>query len=149
MLTSRRRTRSSSVNANDLLRTMMLLACLASLAGCARSTEAAISGKVTLDGTPLDDATITFVPGAGGQRQAAWATISGGRYAIPASNGLGTGKFRVEIRALRAVGEKTHQNDPTLVPAREAVPSRYNSQSELIVDIKSGENAADFALKSK
>jgi len=127
----------------------LLLTCLVSLAGCGQSAGATVTGQVTLDGSPLDDATITFVPLAGGQRQAAWATIRGGHFAIPASNGLGTGQFRVEIRALRSVGEKTHQNNPTLVSAIEAVPGKYNSHSELIVDIKPGENAANFVLKSK
>jgi hypothetical protein len=40
-------------------------------------------------------------------------------------------------------------NDPTLVTAKEAVPSKYNSKSELVVEIKPGQNAADFELKSK
>ena len=106
-------------------------------------------GKVTLDGSPLDDATITFVPMAGGQRQAAWTTIKGGQYAIASKDGLGSGQFRVEIRALRSVGEKSNQNDPTLVNAKEAVPSRYNSKSELVVEIKPGENISGFELKSK
>jgi len=126
----------------------LLLACLVSLAGCG-PTGARVSGRVTLDGSPLDDATITFVPMAGGQRQAAWTTIKGGQYAIASKDGLGSGQFRVEIRALRSVGEKSNQNDPTLVNAKEAVPSRYNSKSELVVEIKPGENIAGFELKSK
>jgi hypothetical protein len=108
-----------------------------------------VRGRVALDGSPLDDATISFIPIAGGQRQAAWATIRDGQYAIAPADGLGLGQFRVEIRALRSVGEKTSQNDPTLVYAKEAVPARYNSKSELVVDIKPGENTADFELKSK
>ncbi len=74
------------------------LAALASVAGCAPAA-ATVSGQVTLDGAPLEDANISFVPKAGGQKQAGWATIAGGEYAIPASAGLGTGAFRVEIRA--------------------------------------------------
>jgi hypothetical protein len=122
------------------------LAALASVAGCAPA-GATVSGKVTLDGAPLEDATICFVPTADGQRQAGWATIAGGEYAIAASGGLGTGAFRVEIRALRATGEKS--NDPTLVNAKEAVPTRYNRQSELVADLKPGPNVTNFDLKSK
>jgi hypothetical protein len=129
---------------------MLSLACLqAALAGCGPAPGSAVSGKVTLDAAPLDDATITFVPQAGGQRQAAWTTIAHGKYAIPPSNGLGSGKFRVEIRALRSSGDKTNQNDPTLMNATEAIPSRYNSQSELAVEIKPGANTANFDLKLK
>jgi hypothetical protein len=97
----------------------------------------------------LDDATITFVPQAGGQRQAAWTTITSGGYAIAAKDGLGTGQFRVEIRALRPVGGASNPNDPTLMTAKEAVPSKYNSNSELVVVIKPGHNSSDFDLKSK
>jgi hypothetical protein len=118
------------------------------LVGCGSGTQASVSGKVTLDGSPLDDATISFVPLAGGQQQAAWATIKGGQYAIAGKEGLGTGRFRVEIRALRSLGDS--QNDPTRpTPAKEAVPGKYNSKSELVVNINPGDNVADFELKSK
>src|SRR5438874_7455269 len=123
------------------------LFCLVPLLGCGAGAGASVSGKVTLDGSPLDDATITFVPTVGGQRQAAWTMIKGGQYAIAAKDGLGTRQFRVEIRALRTLSEKTNQNDPTLVPAKEIVPGKYNSKSELVVDIKPGANTADFELK--
>ena len=122
------------------------LAALASVAGCAPA-GATVSGKVTLDGAPLEDGHISFVPKAGGQKQAGWATIIGGKYAIPASSGLGTGAFRVEIRAPRATGEKS--NDPTLISAKEVVPARYNSRSELVADVQPGQNVANFDLKSK
>jgi hypothetical protein len=125
------------------------LACLILLAGCGRSAAVTVSGKITLDGTPLDDATISFVPVTGGQRNAGWATVEKGRYAIPESSELGSGSFRVEIRALRAAGEKSNQNDPTLMFAKEALPAKYNSKSELVTDLKVGANTADFDLKSK
>jgi hypothetical protein len=122
------------------------LAALASVAGCAPA-GATVSGTVTLDGAPLEDANISFVPKADGQKQAGWAIIAGGKYAIPASGGLGTGAFRVEIRASRATGEKS--NDPTLISTKEVVPPRYNSRSELVADIKPGPNVVNFDLKSK
>jgi hypothetical protein len=121
--------------------------CLALLVGCSSRGAASVSGKVTLDGAPLDDATITFVPATGGQQQAAWTTIKSGQYEIAAKDGLGTGPFRVEIRALRAASEKT--NDPTLISAKEILPGKYNSKSELTVEIKPGKNTADFDLKSR
>jgi hypothetical protein len=123
------------------------LCCLTSLLGCGGVSGASVRGKVTLDGSPLDDATITFVPTSGGQRQAAWTTVKNGQYTIAAKDGLGTGQFRVEIRALRAANEKT--NDPTLISAKEVVPSKYNSKSELMAEIKPRQNTADFELKSK
>jgi hypothetical protein len=122
---------------------------LALVAACSSRTSATVHGKVTLDGAPLDDATVSFVPTAGGARQSAWTTIKNGEYAIAEKDGLGTGPFRVEIRALRPTGEKPNPNEPTMVPSREIIPSRYNSGSELKAEIKPGKNAADFVLKSK
>jgi hypothetical protein len=131
------------------LAAILLFACLTSFTGCGPSPGAAVSGQVTLDGAPLDDATITFVPVGSGQRQAAWTTIKDGHYKIVAKDGLGNGQFRVEIRALRTTGAKANPNEPELINAREIVPGRYNAQSELTTDIKSGANTADFELKSK
>jgi len=128
---------------------LALLLLIAPFVGCSSRTSASVHGKVTLDGAPLDESTISFVPTARGQRQSAWTTIKGGEYTIVEKDGIGTGSFRVEIRALRPTGEKPNPNEPTMVPSKEIVPSRYNSKSELMVEIKPGENAADFALKSK
>jgi hypothetical protein len=117
------------------------------IVGCG-ARGATVSGKVTLDGSPLDDATISFVPTGSGQRQAAWTMVTAGQYKITSAEGLGTGPFRVEIRALRPIaGAKAEGDLPT--PAKEAIPSRYNSNSELVMEIKPGENTADFALKSR
>jgi len=136
-------------NASLTLRVGVWL-CMIWLAGCGAGTKASISGTVTLDGSPLDDATISFVPAAGGQRSAAWTTVTGGQYAIEAKEGLGTGAYRVEIRALRSTGEKINPIDPTLPAAsKEAIPARYNSTSGLTATLKPGANVASFDLKSK
>jgi hypothetical protein len=123
--------------------------CLIALIGCTGDQGAAVSGTVTLDGAPLDDATITFVPKSGGQRQAAWAPVAGGKYAIDSASGLGTGEFRVEIRAVRSGSEKANANEPTLTTAKDIVPAKYNNQSALTAEIKPGANVANFDLKSK
>jgi len=117
--------------------------------GCNRGNGASISGTVTLDGEPLDEATITFVPQTGGQREAAWAPVLGGKYAIDSTSGLGTGPFRVEIRAVRSGSDKANPNEPTLMTAKEIVPGKYNTKSELTTEIKRGMNSANFELKSK
>jgi hypothetical protein len=130
---------------------LILLACLPLLAACWGRAGASVRGTVTLDGAPLNEGTITFVPLADDQtRAAAWTMIQNGQYAIESSSGLGTGSFRVEIRALRTIGDKAGPSDPTLpVPAKEAVPPRYNSKSELVVKLEPGENVANFALQTK
>ncbi|HEY2413132.1 MAG TPA: hypothetical protein VGI40_12860 [Pirellulaceae bacterium] len=141
--------RSVLDHGNIANRAYLALFFLIALAGCDRGSGAAVNGTVTLDGVPLDEATITFVPETGGQRQAAWAPIAGGKYAIDSSSGLGSGQFRVEIRAVRSGNEKANPNDPTLMTAKEIVPSKYNSNSELSTEIRPGKNTANFDLKAR
>jgi hypothetical protein len=50
---------------------------------------------------------------------------------------------------LRTVGEIANRNDPSLMNAKEIIPNRYNSKSELVKEIKAGENILDFDLTSK
>ena len=74
-------------------------------------------------------------------------------YAIPAATGPSFGIARVEVRWLRKTGKRL----PTIPPAPpgtieetiEALPARYNSQSELKAEITPGENQVSFDLKSK
>jgi hypothetical protein len=126
----------------------LLLIFIATFMGCSGGTGVSISGKVTLDGEPLDDATISFVPISSGQQDAGWATVEDGRFTVPTSSELGTGQFRIEIRALRSAGQ-ANSNDPTLVEAKEIIPIRYNLKSELTREIKIGQNQVDFDLTSK
>jgi hypothetical protein len=119
---------------------------LAAAAGCGKE-RASVEGTITLDGTPLDGGNISFVPRDADQRQAGWSVVTGGKYAIPPTAGLGTGAFRVEVRAARATGEKSP--DPDVTATKEVVPAAYNARSELTADIKPGPNVVNFDLKSK
>jgi hypothetical protein len=121
---------------------------LPSNVGCSGNPVATVSGSVVLDEGPLDDANITFVPQGAGQQKSGWAEIKSGRYSIPAASELGPGNYRVEIRALRTIGNVVDNGDLP-VPAKELIPVRYNSKSELKAELKTGDNTVDFQLKSK
>jgi len=130
----------------------LLLGVVATSLGCGNSSSrGAVRGSVTLDGMPLDDATITFAPEAAGQDKAAWTMTKQGKYSIPAVTGPAVGPSRVEIRASRKTGKQLADTGPfgAADEMREIVPPRYNSQSELNANIKSGDNIVDFDLKSK
>lgn len=112
-----------------------------------------VQGAVTLDGEPVDEGVIVFLP-AGGADAAnrAGGPIKAGRYAIPARQGLLPGKYRVEIRwnqktgrQISVPGDAPNMMDET----RQVVPARYNTRSELTADVMSGSTAFDFALASK
>ena len=85
-----------------------------------------------------------------GQSQTAGASIKEGKYVaeqVPVT------KMKVEIRGNKATGRKIKAYDTPDSPVSdeivELVPQRYNSQSELTLEVKKGEQDAPFALKSK
>jgi hypothetical protein len=101
-----------------------------------------VRGTVTLDGTPLPDGQVTFFsiddtkPPAGGP-------ISDGRIAV-----------EVPIGTVRVIVNSLHVVRPPRLPedegdARERVPPRYNSASELRLDVRPGDNPVTFALVTK
>jgi hypothetical protein len=148
------------------MRPAAVAAVLLALWGCGggdKLPRQAISGKVTLDGQPLDSALITFTPaGAGDAASTSGATqVSGGAFSIPRDEGLIPGNYRVSISVTREVAVKPSRKTETdsvtgeVIPPRtsalmETLPVRYNSQSELKADVtQGGPNDLTFALTSK
>ncbi len=118
--------------------------------GCSDAPKTGlVSGTVHLDGKPLANALVSFQPvgsqlnpgpGSTGRTnekgEYSLQVIGGGRGAI-------VGKHRVEISCLVDDG-KTNPGDDRPSPRRDRVPPKYNLNSELTFDVKSGENTADF-----
>ena len=125
--------------------------CLAAIVGCGRSDHrAAVDGTVTLDGQPIDGA-INFVPIDGASVSGAGGEIKAGRYSLSAAQGPIVGTHRVTIRSMRKAATMQHDPPGVMRPEKweDVVPARYNSQSELKAEIKSGKNDVHFTLKSK
>ncbi len=131
-----------------------------SLPGCggAQATidRQPVSGKITLDGTPLDQGAIRFEPFADTKpRTTAGSPIQNGNYDIPKAGGLPPGKYMVSITSSEA--GPPLPTDPAeamnaagkMQPKPERIPARYNQNTELVVEIKSGSNQHDFPLTSK
>ena len=118
--------------------------------GCGGSNRAAVTGQVTLNGRAVEDGTISFIPAAGTTGSPAWGEIKAGNYSIPAKNGPAIGTNRVEIRWTLKTGRMLPAVPPS--PAREevveAIPTRYNSKSELKAELNPGKNTVDFQLIS-
>lgn len=96
--------------------------------------RAAAEGEVTYDVGPLEKGTITFTLLHDTKQITATATITKGRYSMRASRGPGIGTNKVEITG--DGGAKIHP--------------RYNSATELEVEIQAGHNAVKpFEVKSK
>jgi len=122
--------------------------------GCGPGGDrAGVSGKITLDGQPLPSGSIAFEPIEGTQSPSAGAEIRDGSYAIDRDKGPTSGKFRVKINSQRKTGKKIAAGSPappgTLVDETvEAVPARYNKQSQLRAELKAGSNPVHFELTS-
>jgi hypothetical protein len=126
------------------------------LSGCGGDRDElprqAVSGKVTLDGKPLDASRITFQPETGAEGTPAGGEIHGGQYSISRSDGPTPGTYVVRITS---VGEATLPDknalpgDPPLVK-KEPIPPRYNVKTTLSSTVtKEGPNTFDFDLKTK
>ncbi len=91
-----------------LLCGLVLLAC----AGCGEvSTGVSVSGTVTRDGQPVEDARILFVPAKGTQGPVVSGAIKGGLYSIPADQGLKTGLYSVKVSLTRVPQRKDIMDD--------------------------------------
>ena len=121
------------------------------LIGCGQQGDRQrLEGTVTLDGAPLAEGQITFLPQSGTKGPTAGGQITEGYFSIPHEGGTFTGTFQVKITATRktgrtilnALGEETDEIE-------HIVPPRYNRQSELTREVTaSGPNQPEFALTS-
>ena len=111
----------------------------AATAGC-RPAPVAIQGVITLDGEPLDQAAIQFIPSA--NRKKTGCAVHQGKYELPAENGLLPGTYRVDILDLPPL---THEPAP---PRPEL--HRYSNDSPLKIEVQpGGTRTFDFELTAK
>jgi hypothetical protein len=123
--------------------------------GCRKSdaNRAPIRGEVKLDGQPLEKGSILFVPMDGVKGIVAGGPIENGRYQISSGKGAAVGWNRVEIRSPRNTGKTIQQpygpGTSSTVEIVQMVAPRFNTKSTLKVEVKPGENTADFDVVSK
>lgn len=125
----------------------VVLAGLLTVIGCGTGPSE-LTGKVTLDGKPVESGKITLIP-ADGKGQTAGGDIKDGAYTVP---GVPSGTVKVSLSAPKVVGKKklyNTPNSPEMAITEEALPERYNVKSTLTVDIKAGRNTKDWELTSK
>jgi hypothetical protein len=136
----------------------LAISCFAILflsAGCGKDAgnRGALSGKVTLDGQPLEQGSILLMPIEGAKGPATGGQIERGRYSLSDKAGPAVGRNRVEIRAVRKSGKMVQKpmapQGEMVEGVEEAVAPRFNSESTLKVEIKPGNNTADFEVQSK
>jgi len=127
--------------------TALLVLC----AGCSSGGPeiAYVSGRVMMDGKPLANAAVVFIPEDG--RPAGARTDADGNYVLNFSEsrrGAIPGTNTVRISTLREA--EKDENGKTVVPgSRETIPMEYNVASTLSFTVEpKKKNIANFDLKS-
>jgi hypothetical protein len=137
---------------------LLLAVAVVAAAGCNSWKTVPVSGKVTLNGQPLANASVSFQPiapegkveaGPGSQGK----TNDKGEFTLTMSTGergAMVGKHRVMISKLNTqVGDSDERAPRGGWPQGDEVPERYNAATELKFDVPSGgTNKADFQLTS-
>jgi len=144
------------------VRRMLLLVAAAVVAGgCGpgRPTTVPIRGSVTLDGKPVAQATVLFVPAAGGVPGRGVTDADGGFTLTTFAEGDGaiTGKHRVAVSKIKVTGVDATEDG--MLPATVSgevrtiwvTPQKYAdaSTSGLEVDVARGMPAVALALESQ
>lgn len=133
----------------------LCLLALAWIAGCgaAPPEQAAVHGRATYRGKPIEQGKIVFHPIAPLSGRPAGGDIVNGTYSI-AENGPVLGKHRVEIQAYRKTGRKIPDlmgdvsipNRPLIDETVPILPANFNVESTLTAEIKTSDNTIDFEL---
>jgi hypothetical protein len=118
------------------------------LAGCGGSRDdlARVRGTVKLDGQPLADALVEYVPQGEKGIVSMGRTNASGNYDVMATRtaaGASVGVNKVRITTYEILDEGGKQR-----VVKERVPTKYNSATELTVTVKPGGNKFDFDLSS-
>jgi hypothetical protein len=130
---------------SGILLAPLVFVCVAGCSGL--SSQGTVNGTVTLDGQPLTEGVVRFVP-VDGKSQTATENIKDGKFSAT----VPLGEMRVEFSAPK-VG-KPHKvydtpDSPVVEDVGERIPARFNVRSEFKITVKIGSQDETFALQSK
>jgi hypothetical protein len=116
--------------------------------GCSRGpVMGTVVGEVTLDGQPLPKGHLEFTP-VDGQAQTAGALIEAGKFTatVPVT------KMQVKLHAPKVIGKRKMYDTPEAPwedEVGEALPAKYNNNSDITLDVQRGRQEVRYDLKSK
>ncbi len=125
-----------------------------------------VTGQVTMDGQPLANVMVTFVP-IGGGNASTGVTDASGQYQLvhPAGRGAEIGTHTVRVTTVQSEAGtsvdvptdseeymRTQMGGQDYAQAsrsvEETIPARYNTRSELTHEVTAGRNVIDLTLTS-
>jgi hypothetical protein len=127
---------------------LLLASGLLTAAGCGGPEFHPVRGTVTLDGTALPEASVTFIPESEEGTWGVATTDAEGKFTVRTGEqeGLLAGTYEVRITTYVAGND---QEDPPIPPVPEKVPEKYNARTTLKEEVKPGENDFQFDLSSE
>jgi hypothetical protein len=135
--------------------TAIFITALLILSGCGGDPlgRHAISGTVTVEGTPLEKGNIAFTPTEKSSTSSG-TVIEGGKYSIKQDKGLPVGKYRVTINApVPGTGGAVQTNAPPgepIPPPQEMIAPEWNEKSEQSIEVtEKGPYQFNFDAKKK
>ena len=143
------------------VRTFCLLGCatlvVSTLAGCGAKDplgRKAISGSVTLNGSPVAQGNIMFEPVGTAAVTSSGSVITAGKFAIEQEFGLPPGKFVVRINVPKPGTGGTFDANTLpgvmLEPPEEMAPPDWNTNSKQSIEVKpDGPFEYNFDIKAK
>jgi hypothetical protein len=125
------------------------MALIVLLAGCSGESKIAeVAGTITVDGQPAEKGSISFIPVDGKTTTEGGIIESGGKYT--AKSAVGT--MKVEIRVPKVTGKKKvyETGDSQYRDTySESLPKKYNTDSELRLEVQPGKNEKNWELFTK
>jgi hypothetical protein len=118
---------------------------LVALAGCGPQTSK-IAGTVTMDGKPLEAGVISFVP-ADSAGEPVTVQVTQGKY--EATTTPGPKLVQISAPYVKEQRKEYDAPDAPLVDVTgERLPPKYNSKTELKMDVAAGKVAKDWSVES-
>ncbi|MFO0899158.1 MAG: carboxypeptidase regulatory-like domain-containing protein [Pirellulales bacterium] len=118
---------------------------LAASLGCSEDKFGHVSGQVTFEGKPVEGADLEFQPEATGAAPSYARADADGHYKLKYSStqdGAEVGTHLVKITTARRVDDGARK-------IKEKLPAKYNRDSDLVREVKPGDNVIDFELTKK
>jgi hypothetical protein len=103
-----------------------------------------LEGRITLDGQPVKEGNVSFIPLQANHGRGTTAIISEGRYS---ARDVPLGKVRVHFNATKATGRTVIVSDTSMPEIIDVIPEKYRVGME--IEVAAGQVQRDFELDSR